>query len=68
MGRWVELKVRIEETALGTKQTVEVLDISEDLAEDYEDFLDMLWEDYGIEISDEEFEEILKKKKEVGGA
>lgn len=57
--RWIELKVRIEEEPYGSSKKVEILDASPDVDEE---FLDMLWEDWDIEITDEQWEEFMKKK------
>ncbi len=61
MSRWIELKVRIEEEGLGiSSMDVEILDHYGDIDEK---FLDMLWEDYDIEITDEQWKEYLEKKQ-----
>ena len=61
MGRWIELKIRIEEEAPGISgMDVEILDHYGDIDEE---FLDMLWEDYDIEITNEQWQEYLKKKE-----
>jgi len=65
MGRWIELKVRIEEDAFGTSRDIEILDDSGDIDKD---FLDALYEDWDIEITDEQWEEYLKKKKKAESA
>ncbi len=66
MSRWIELKIRIEEEAPGISgMDVEILDHYGDIDEK---FLDMLWEDYDIEITDEQWKEYLEKKKKAESA
>ncbi len=66
MGRWIELKVRIEEEGPGiSSMDVEILDHHGDIDEE---FLNMLWEDYDIEITDEQWNEYLEKKKKASSA
>jgi len=65
MGRWIELKVRIEEKPLGSERSVEILNDSGDIDEG---FRDMLYEDWGIGITDEEWGKYLKKKKKADSA
>ena len=65
MGRWIELKVRIEEKSFGSEMKVEILNDSGDIDGQ---FLDMLWEDWDIEITDEQWQEYLEKKKKEAGS
>ena len=61
MGRWIELKIRIEEEAPGiSSMDVEILNHHGDIDEE---FLEMLWEDWDIEITNEQWQEYLKKKE-----
>ena len=66
MGRGIELKIHIEEEAPGiSTMNVEILDHHGDIDEE---FLDMLWEDYDIEITDEQWNGYLEKKKKAESA
>jgi len=62
MSRWIELKVRIEEKGPIGTMDIEILDASNDVDEE---FLDKIFDDWGIIVTNEQWEEFLKKKRGV---
>ena len=62
MGKWIEFKVRIEEDCCGSEFKRELLDVSPNVDED---FLDMIYDDYDIEVSDEELRRVLEAKRNI---
>ena len=55
MGKWIEFKVRIEEVCCGSEFKRELLDVSPN----------MIYDDYDIEVSDEELRRVLEAKRNI---